>query len=176
MYVVSDQGQVVDRYDKRFCSHTEVTQYYTPGSSPVVFTVDGYRFGIATCFEINFPDLFTEYADLGVDCLLLPTYPVDAIFRTKAIALAAINTYWIAVCSVAQRSDLFASELIGPDGSSAGSTAGQDVFVGQLDRSDPAFDVALTMARPWRASAREGTIYGHHRPIDDPRSLAKTSF
>ena len=44
MYVVSDQGQLVDRYDKRFCSHTEVTQYYTPGSSPVVF--DGRRLPI----------------------------------------------------------------------------------------------------------------------------------
>jgi len=75
MYVVSDQGQLVDRYDKRFCSHAEVTQYYTPGSSPVVFEVDGYRFGMATCFEINFPQLFTEYADLGVDCLLLPDLP-----------------------------------------------------------------------------------------------------
>ena len=151
------------------------------GISPVcrwlaVFEVDGYRFGIATCVEINFPHLFTEYADLGVDCLLLPTYPIDAIYRTKAIALAAINTYWIAVCSVLQRSHMFASGLIDPDGTSAGSITDGQFFVGQLDRSDPAFDAALNLARPWRASAREGTIYGHHRPIDDPRSVAKTSF
>ena len=51
-----------------------------------------------------------------MDCLLLPTYPVDAIFRTKAVALAAINSYWTAVCSVAQARHLFSSELLRPDG------------------------------------------------------------
>ena len=176
MYVISDQGHVVDRYDKRVCSNTEVSYWYTPGSQPTVFDVDGYRFGVATCVEINFPHLFTEYADLGVDCLLLPTYPVDAIFRTKALALASINTYWIAVCSVAQRRDLFASELIAPDGSSVGTVDDErPLLVGELDRDDPAFKVPLHFARPWRAHAREGTIRGHRTAIDDPRSLDRTT-
>ena len=75
MYVISDPGHVVNRYDKRFCSATEVNSYYTPGAEPTVFDIDGYRFGIAVCVEIKFPHLFPEYSDLGVDCLLLPTYP-----------------------------------------------------------------------------------------------------
>ncbi|GAA3707549.1 carbon-nitrogen hydrolase family protein [Microlunatus aurantiacus] len=177
MYVISDQGRIVDRYDKRFCSNTEVSHWYTPGSQPTVFDLDGYRFGVATCVEINFPHLFSEYADLGVDCLLLPTYPVDSIFRTKAAALAAINTYWIAVCSVAQRRDLFASELIAPDGSSLGTTEHERLpLIGELDRDDPALTGALQYARPWRARARETAIYNHHIPVDDPRSLDRTSL
>ena len=176
MYVISDQGRIVDRYDKRICSHTEASHWYTPGSQPTVFDVDGYRFGVATCVEINFPHLFTEYADLGVDCLLLPTYPVDAIFRTKALALAAINSYWIAVCSVAQRQDLFASELIAPDGSSVGIVDDERLpLVADLDRDDPAFKVSLKFARPWRALAREAASHGDHTPIDDPRSLDRTT-
>lgn len=177
MYVISDQGEVVARYDKRFCSNTEVTQYYTPGSGPTIFDIDGYRFGLATCVEINFPHLFTEYADLGVDCLLLPTYPVDAIFRTKAVALAAINSYWTAVCSVAQARHLFSSELLRPDGSSAGKMPdGKTLFITVLDRDDPDLHVALNHARPWRARAREGAIYGYHQPTDDTRSLVRTRF
>lgn len=142
-----------------------------------MFDLDGYRFGVATCVEINFPHLFTEYADLGVDCLLLPTYPVDAIFRTKAAALAAINTNWIAVCSVAQRRDLFASGLIAPDGSSMGTAEHERLpLIGELDRDDPALAGALQYARPWRARARQTAIYNHHAPVDDPRSLDRTSL
>ena len=75
VYVISDAGQLVNRYDKRRLSHTEVTRFYTAGSEPVVFDVDGYRFGIAVCVEINFPELFIEYGALGVDCLLFSSYP-----------------------------------------------------------------------------------------------------
>ncbi|MGN6523010.1 MAG: carbon-nitrogen hydrolase family protein, partial [Actinomycetes bacterium] len=30
LYVISDKGRLVDRYDKRKCSHTELTRFYTP--------------------------------------------------------------------------------------------------------------------------------------------------
>ncbi|MCU1503823.1 MAG: hypothetical protein JWM12_3177, partial [Ilumatobacteraceae bacterium] len=94
LYVISDQGRIV-RYDKRFCSNTEITQFYSPGFEPVVFDVDGYRFGCSICIEVNFPQLFAEYERLGVDCVLLSAWPVDAIFLTKARAHAAINCYWL---------------------------------------------------------------------------------
>jgi predicted amidohydrolase len=53
LYVVSDQGAVVERYDKRFLSHTEVRFLYTPGTRPVVFEVDGFRFGTVLCIEVD---------------------------------------------------------------------------------------------------------------------------
>lgn len=142
-----------------------------------MFDLDGYRFGIATCVEITSAHVFTEYADLGVDYLLLPTYPVDAIFRTRAVALAAINCYWMAVCSVTQRRDLFASELIAPDGSTV-ATVDDDhlLVVGDLDRDEAAWQIPLEFARLWRARAREGAIYSHHSPVDDPRSLDRTAL
>ncbi|MEV4278512.1 carbon-nitrogen hydrolase family protein [Actinoplanes xinjiangensis] len=43
LYVISDEGRIVDRYDKRFCSNTEITSFYTPGTTPGVFDVDGFR-------------------------------------------------------------------------------------------------------------------------------------
>ena len=60
LYVISAEGRLVDRYDKRKCSHTELTRFYTPGFEPVVFDVDGFRFGLAICIEINFCELFAE--------------------------------------------------------------------------------------------------------------------
>ncbi|MGY4771339.1 carbon-nitrogen hydrolase family protein [Kribbella sp. CWNU-51] len=86
LYVISDAGELVDRYGKRFCSHTEINHFYSPGSDPVVFDVDGYRFGCMICVEVNFPHLFSQYERLGVECLLLSAYPVDSIFELKARA------------------------------------------------------------------------------------------
>jgi predicted amidohydrolase len=126
----------------------------------VVFDVDGFRFGLLICIEINFPELFTEYGQLGVDCLLLSAYPVDAIFHVKARALAAINNYWVSLSTPAQTSHLLPAGLIGPDGNLlATADTGTTLIVADLDRTDPALNVALNLARPWRASARHGDIY-----------------
>lgn len=176
LYVIADDGQVVDRYDKRYCSNTEILHYYTPGFTPTTFSVDGFTFGCAVCIEINFPELFQEYAHLGVDCLLLSAYPVDSIFEIKARAHAAINNYWLAMATPAQTTDLLNSELIGPDGSLlARADATTELIIGELDRHAPQFDVALNKARPWRANAREGDIYRSRR-VRDPRSEDRTSF
>jgi predicted amidohydrolase len=35
------------------------------GTQPVTFDVDGVTFGLATCYDLRFPDLFTENADRG---------------------------------------------------------------------------------------------------------------
>jgi predicted amidohydrolase len=174
MYVISGEGQVAGRYDKRFCSHTEVTRFFTPGSGPVVFDVDGFRFGCAMCIEVSFPEVFAQYERLGVDCLLLSAYPLDSLFETKARAHASVNCYWVAVSTPAQTARLTGSMLIGPDGSElARVPQGGQFVVGQLDRDEPSFDVALTKARPWRALARQGDVY-HERRVQDPRSADRT--
>ncbi len=174
MYVITDEGVLHDRYDKRICSHTEITRFFSPGFDPVVFEVDGFRFGCAICIEVNFPALFTEYEQLGVDCLLFSAYPVDSIFETKARAYAAINSYWVSLSVPAQCAPMFPSALIGPDGQSlVRAGGGEDLVVGELDRA--AFDPALNGARPWRALARAGEIYEQRR-ITDPRSAVRTEF
>lgn len=176
LYVISNEGKLVDRYDKRKCSHTEVTRFYTPGFEPVVFDVDGFRFGMAICIEINFPDLFADYDRLGVDCLLLSAFPVDSIFATKARAYAAIHNYWLSLSVPAQSTHLFHSGLIGPHGemlANAGGEAG--LVVATLDREDPALHGALAIARPWRATARAGDIYEERR-VSDERSRVRTEF
>lgn len=37
------------------------------GTEPVTFELDGVTFGLATCYDIRFPGLFTENADRGAD-------------------------------------------------------------------------------------------------------------
>ncbi|GLZ39395.1 carbon-nitrogen hydrolase family protein [Actinokineospora sp. NBRC 105648] len=42
-----------------------------PGSAVVTFTVDDVTFGVATCYDIRFPELFRALADKGATAVLL---------------------------------------------------------------------------------------------------------
>lgn len=174
LYIISDEGKIINRYDKRIVSHTEVNNFYTAGYEPVVFDIDGFRFGCIICVEINFPKLFMEYGDLGVDCLLLSAYPVDAIFYTKARAHASIQNYWISMATPTETASFISSALIGPNGEPINTLeAEQGLVFGELDRSKSEFDIALTKSRPWRASVETDPKY-NTRPLNDPRSLDRT--
>lgn len=175
LYVISDRGEVVDRYDKRLCSNTEITRFYSPGFEPVVFDVDGYRFGCAICIEVNFPGLFIEYDRLGVDCVLLSAWPIDSIFYLKARSHAAIHNYWLSLSVPARCAELMPSAIIGPDGSEMASVhAPEELAFTTLDRDAPEFHVEVNLARPWRAEADGGDIYRQRR-VDDPRSGDRTA-
>jgi predicted amidohydrolase len=178
IYVISDEGRLVGRYDKRFCSHSEVTDWYTPGLSPFVFDVDGFRFGMLLCIEVQFPELLAEYERLGVDCLLFSAYSKDPMFGIQAQAHAATNCYWIGLATPAQCSTGLPSTMIGPDGYiiARASVIGEPAIVSTvLDGTDPRYEIALTKARPWRALARQGDIY-RMSAAQDERSADRTSF
>ncbi|WP_407572714.1 carbon-nitrogen hydrolase family protein [Deinococcus altitudinis] len=176
LYIISDQGELVNRYDKRFCSATETNRFYTPGLEPLIFEVDGFRFGCAVCVEINFPALFIEYDELGVDCMLLPSYPIDRIFFVKARAYAAIHNFWLALSVPSECADLMKSAVIGPDGGVMTQVeAAEGTVLGDLDRDAPELDIALKKARPWRAVAGTGEFY-RDAHVTDPRSTDKSMF
>ncbi len=44
-----------------------------PGHVPVVVEVDGVGVGLATCYDVRFPDLFTSLADRGAQVVCLPS-------------------------------------------------------------------------------------------------------
>ncbi|MDX6283436.1 MAG: hypothetical protein QOH03_4507 [Kribbellaceae bacterium] len=101
MYVVSDQGKIVARYDERMLSTTKVSWMYTAGDKPVTFEVDGYRFGLACGLDVLFAELFTEYDRLEVDGVLV-SYASTGIDDNKHVGVqarghAVNNTYWISL-------------------------------------------------------------------------------
>jgi predicted amidohydrolase len=178
LYVISDSGDIVTRYDKRLCSFNEINNHYSPGRDPVVFIVDGFRFGCALCIEINFPELFLEYEKLNIDCLLFSSNGKAQIFGILAQGHAAANNYWFSVSIAAQYADALPSGIIGPDGcwiAQCTSDAIPDLSLAQLDRSSVQFDIALNKARPWRRLARDGETFATKFARDD-RSENKTEF
>ncbi len=172
LYVISDTGELIDRYDKRLCSHTEINAWFSPGTSPVVIGVDGCRFGSALCIEAQFPEVFTEYGRLGADAVLLSAYTRDPVFHVLAQAHAAASNLWVSVSTPAQCTTSLPVAVFAPDGSLAGRGAGAGVpsFITTApDRDDERYGIPLKKARPWRALARKGDIYSLCR-VDDERS------
>jgi predicted amidohydrolase len=177
LYVISDRGEVSTRYDKQFCSHTEINHWYTPGRECCVFEAAGWRFGCALCIEIQFPEVFQRYAELEVDCMLFSAYADEAMFGIQAQGYAASHSYWVSVSVPTQMSHGLSSRLIAPTGEiqATAEPAESGIVVELLDEECPRWEIALQHAKPWRAQAREGEIY-RQRLVQDPRSDRKTAL
>ncbi|WP_428991104.1 carbon-nitrogen hydrolase family protein [Methylocapsa aurea] len=177
LYVISDKGTLVGRYGKRLCSHTELNAWYAPGAESLVFDIDGVRFGLALCIEVQFPELFLDYAKQGVDCMRFSAYSDTPMYGMLARAHAAMNNFWFSLSIPALPGNRLSACLIGPDGHVLAKAEGNGdaLIIGKIDRSNPQFDIALEKARPWRAAARSGEIYAERR-VTDPRSDDRISF
>jgi predicted amidohydrolase len=177
LYVISARGEVATRYDKQFCSHTEINHWYTPGRGCCVFEVEGWRFGCALCIEIHFAELFQRYAELDVDCILFSAYSEEPMFGIQAQGYAASHSYWVSVSVPTQMSHALSSRLIAPTGELQATVPPSisGLVVGLLDVDRPEWKIALQHAKPWRAQARDGTIY-RQRYVQDPRSEGKSRF
>ncbi len=164
LYVISDTGILAGRYDKRMCSNTEVTYWYTPGKHPLVFDVDGIRFGCALCIEVVFPQLFAEYARLGVHCALLSSYSADPIHGVMARAHAATQCTWLSLATPTACAATLPSAIFGPDGHPVAQSpdAGPGILLHTIDPAAQRWHVPLRHARPWRARATSGEIYSGH--------------
>ena len=183
MYVISDQGELVTRYDERLLSNTKLSFMYTPGSDPVMFEVDGLRFGCALGIEVHFPEVFAEYERLDVDGVLFsttgPGQTADgaAAFAAEAQAHAATNSLWVSFAMSAQQGVAAPAGTIAPDGHWAARCPGDGrpaVAIADIDNRPESIDIAVTKARPWRRQVRAG-VYDAHL-VTDNRSDDRGAF
>jgi predicted amidohydrolase len=180
LYIISPNGSVATRYDKRLLSHTELTWMYTPGKDPVVFEAGGLRFGCALCIEVHFPEVFAEYERLDADCVLVSVMVDDPVRPVVAQAYAALHSYWVGYSAPAQYSHSAPAGIVAPGGrwiARCPADGQPAIAVADLDpcHTDPDIDVAVRLARPWRRAARAG-LYDKHLAQEDPRSAVRTSF
>ncbi len=70
---MNDRGEIVDRYDKRFCAgdgSSEPTSgdlaHYSPGNHFTVFSIGDVLCGALICHDYRYPELYREYKRLGV--------------------------------------------------------------------------------------------------------------
>lgn len=88
VYIVSDRGELVDRYDKMFCAgdrlgRTGDLAHYSSGNHFSVFNIKGVRCGVLLCHEYRYPELYREYKRKGVQ-LMFHSYHA-ANFKPKQL-------------------------------------------------------------------------------------------
>ena len=176
LYIISDRGELVTRYDERMLSNTKISFMYTPGSIPVTFEVDGIRFGCALGMESHFPEIFIEYERLDVDCVLFSTIGSPnsdlKVFAAEVLGHAASNSYWVSFSANAKGGTTHPSGIVAPSGQWVVQCAPDgSPSIAIVDINDNPGD----LARPWRRLARAG-IYESYQMDEDPRSASRTMF
>jgi len=103
--IISPDGAIAARYDKMHLFDVDLasgetwreSSAYVGGKQPVVVQTPLGQMGLAICYDMRFPDLFSAYAKSGVDVLTLPsafTVPTGeahwhTLLRARAIESAA---------------------------------------------------------------------------------------
>ncbi len=78
--VFAPSGQQIARYRKIHLFDVEIpggkcyreSDTISPGNEVVTFTIGDFKFGMATCYDLRFPELFRRLHALGTDVILLP--------------------------------------------------------------------------------------------------------
>ena len=104
LYVINADGQIIDRYDKRFCTTGDL-KHFSPGDHFVTFEVNGVRCGLLICYDIRFPELYREYRKLNVDILFQSFHNArqkkgsihPIIMHISAQAQAATNYFYMSL-------------------------------------------------------------------------------
>jgi predicted amidohydrolase len=97
VYVIDPSGEIIDRYDKRFCAGDAEGQsgdlaHYSPGGHFSVWDINGVRCGILICYDYRYPELYREYKRQGVDLMFHSFHAGNASPELVAAIGAGIGT------------------------------------------------------------------------------------
>lgn len=103
LLVVDAEGAVTATYDKIHLFDAwgfQESKHMTAGDTPVLVTLGGIRFGLATCYDVRFPELFKHLAQADAEVILVPTSWANGPgkaeqFRALCVARALDTTCFI---------------------------------------------------------------------------------
>lgn len=186
VYVINPRGEVVDRYDKRFCTGLDGNRptmdlaHYSPGDRYVTFRAHGFECGVAICYDYRFPELYRGYKQRGVEALFQSFHnarksvvadPKYNIWRTIVPATmtcrAAENHMWVSATNSTTRPSKWGSFVVRPDGQIVGRLAVHrpGVLITRVVRDSTLFDAP----GPWRDAAMQGCLHSG-KCVEHPRS------
>src|ERR1051325_877712 len=142
LYAINSQGQIVDRYDKMFCTGNESEtsedlKHYSPGNHLVLFTIRGVRCGLQICHDFRYQELYREYKRLDAQ-LIFHSYHNGHSTRKELAkrrniwgvivpptmqTYAANNHLWVSANNTSRRESSWPSFFVRPDGVIGGRLA-----------------------------------------------------
>jgi len=123
LYLINHKGEIVDRYDKRFCTGGDLKRL-TPGGRFVIFELNGVKCSLLICFDLRFPEIYRHLYKRGVKCIFQSFYNARQkgpsihthIMRQSMQCRAATNHFWVSMANSSGYYSPYPSCFIQPDG------------------------------------------------------------
>ena len=162
LYVINPEGKLTDRYDKRFCTVSDL-EYCSPGDHFVTFKIKGVTCGLLICYDIRFPELYREYRKLGCDVIFHSFYNArqnkgsihPVIMPVTAQADAATNYFYISLTN-SSAPESWPCHFITPDGLIQNKLAANipAILISNVNTSEKFYDAS----GPFRQEAMNGKL------------------
>jgi deaminated glutathione amidase len=179
LYVINPDGDITDRYDKRFCTGSDL-EYCSPGDHFVIFRINGVNCGLLICYDIRFPELYREYRKLGCNVIFQSFYNARSekvsihpvIMPISAQAHAATNYFFMSLTN-SSAPESWPCHFITPDGliQNKLSTNVPGVLISELDTNEKFYDAS----GEYREDAMKGKL-NSGKTVTDPKSEDRRSY
>ena len=124
LYVISNEGKIVDRYDKSMCTGGDLMAY-TPGNHLVTIDLKGVRCGFLICYDSCFPEMYNVYRHKGVEVMFHSFYNarhrgktiLDEIIPAEIRVRASDNLMWVVANNSSADHSAWPTCIARPDGS-----------------------------------------------------------
>ena len=178
LYLINPEGEIVDRYDKRFCTSGDL-KCFSPGDHFVKFEINGVNCGLLICYDIRFPELYREYRKSGTDVIFQSFYNArqgkgsihPIIMHITAQARAATNYFYMSLTN-SSAPESWPCYFITPDGLIRNKLEKNKpgMLVSDIDTGEEYYDAS----RAYRPDAISGKL-NSGETINDSRSSDRSS-
>ena len=178
LYLISPEGKLVDRYDKRFCTQIDLNRY-TPGDHFVHFDLNGVKCSLLICFDLRFPELYRTLYKEGVKCIFQSFYNArqkgpsvhSEIMRQTMQTNAANNGFWVSMTNSCGWFCPYPSCFIQPDGRIVEQLPEHTdgLTINTVDLSEKFYDPSAG----FRDSAIAGKLTNAGEQLNDPCSVRR---
>ena len=184
LYIISNEGKIVDRYDKSMLTGDDL-EYYTPGNHIAILEIKGYKLGFLICYDSCFPEMYNIYRHKDVQIMFHSFYNahhegktiLDEIIPAEIRVRASDNLVWVIASNSSGYYSSWPTCIARPDGSLESLKRG---VPGILYREFPD-DVCTDLFRSWTHNNKmmrlpENEVYHNGIPSNHPRALDTRSL
>ena len=179
LYIINTEGQIIDRYDKRFCTSGDLN-YFSPGNHFVNFNIKDINCGLLICYDVRFPELYREYRKRNTDIIFQSFYNArhredcihPKIMPLSAQVRAATNGFFMSLTNSSAPYS-WPCHFITPDGMILKKLPAnqQGIMISTIDITKKYYDVSAD----YRMDAIDGKLNSGD-VVNDPKSENRADY